>query len=114
MSGQQQSLFAPQAPPIAADGAARKAAGVRRIRLNHNPLFDRLLTEAKRCSAVFGSVHNDNLRAMVELEGLSVPKNLYGAVWAQRGWREIGRRASTWPGCHAHKSGVYVWEGGNG
>lgn len=94
-----------------ADGQALKEAGVALVSANHPTLFQRLLTEAIRVSDACGEVHNDSLRQFAASEGLSVPSKLWGAIWARKGWRKIGERASAHAACHGHRSGVYVWEG---
>lgn len=91
-------------------GRALRDAGVAKAESRAPSLFRRLLDEA---IAISGRtpVHADDVRAYCVANGISLSPSMLGAIFARKGWRKVGEMASRNPACHAHKSGLYVWEG---
>lgn len=97
-------------PRQPATGAALKDEGIRRVAENHPTLFQRLLREAISISGR-SPVHADDVRAYCVANGISLSPSMLGAIFARKGWRKVGEMPSRNPACHAHRSGLYVWEG---
>lgn len=120
MTNAQQSLFATPAGEANRTAAkafslptARKlkADGIQRVTEANPRLIDLLRDEAKRVARVRGWAHVDDLRRYVFNEGLTVPRNLWGAVFAGKGWVKVGEKASDWTSNHSHVSPCWKWEG---
>lgn len=103
MTGAQLGIF------DAAAGAALRERGISRIESREPTLFRRVLDEAIAISRRY-PVHADDVRAFCIGEGITLSKSTLGAIFARKGWRKVGERASAFPACHGHKSGLYVWE----
>ena len=86
--------------------------GLRRLEAHHPDFLAEVRAWARRISAHRGWVSSDDLRVEAEARGLKpVHPNVWGAVFREAGWKEVGRRASAFITNHAREIRMWRWTG---
>lgn len=91
---------------------AAKAAGLDRVEATHPDFVPRMRDIAISHSAIYGSVHIDDLRIEADRRGIRPRSpNVWGSIFRGPGWVKVGARASAWPSNHGHVSPIWRWIG---